>query len=61
MKKYQFFDRSIWIYISPLHVIVITHHYYADRLNPDGFGCGSFSKQAPVFVVSVANHGLYKI
>ena len=43
--------------ISPLHVIVITHHYCADRLNPDRFGAGSFSKQAPIFVVTVANPG----
>ena len=60
MKKYQYLNKSIRIYISPLYVIVITHHYCADRLNPDGLRAGSFSKQAPVFVVTVANPGLYK-
>ena len=60
MKKYQFLNKSIWIYISPLHVIVFTHHYCVDRLNPDRFGAESFSKQATVFVVTVANPGLYK-
>ena len=60
MKKYQFLNKSVCIYISPLHVIVITHHYCADRLNPDRFGAGSFFKQAPLFVVTVANPNLYK-
>ena len=60
MKKYQFLSKSILVYISPLHVIVIIHHYCADRLNPDRFGAGSFFKQAPVFVVTVANSCLYK-
>ena len=53
-KNYEFLNKSIWIYISPLHVIVITHRNCADRLNPDWFGAGSFSKQAPVFLVTVA-------
>ena len=60
MKKYQFLNKSIWIYKYPLHVIVITRHYCANRLNPDRIGAGLFFKQAPVFVVTLANPGLYK-
>ena len=59
-EKLSILNKTIWIYISPLRVIVITHHYCADRLNTDRFGAGSFSKQAPLFVVSVANPDLYK-
>ena len=29
------FNRNIWFYISELHYMIITHHYCADRLNPD--------------------------
>ena len=60
MKKYQFLNKIIWIYISPLHLMVISHHYCADRLKSDQFGAGSFSKQAPLFKVTVANPDLYK-
>ena len=28
-------NKSIWIYIYPLHLIVITHHCQHDRLNLD--------------------------
>ena len=59
MKKCQFLNKIInWIYISPLHVI--SHHYCADRLNQDLVGAESFSKHAPVFVVTVSNSDLDK-
>ena len=55
----SFLNKNIWTYISSLYFIIITHYWCADRLNPDWFRTGSLTNQTPVFVVTIANLGIY--